>query len=77
MKISIFVARLLFLSQKTCTKLDVFLTLCKSVNTGKTAKVKCSPPQQYRLLFINLERPVKLLVMWWSIRVDLTNLTVR
>lgn len=66
MKISIFGALLLFLSQKTCTKLDVFLTLCnKSVNTGKTAKTKCSPPQQYRLLFINLERPVKLLVLWW------------
>lgn len=65
MKISIFGALLLFLSQKTCTKLDVFLTLCnKSVNTGKTAKDKCSPPQQYCLLFINLERPVKLLVLW-------------
>lgn len=38
MKISIFAALLLFLSQKTCTKLDVFLTLCnKSINTRKTA----------------------------------------
>lgn len=46
MKISIFGALLLLLSQKTCTMLDFFLTLCnKSVNTGKTAKGKCSPPQ--------------------------------